>query len=293
VGVSLVSRLFADFTVLFIGYSLNDPVLRYMTDAFAAEDAELRLSEPRGPAYIFLPYHGEVPSPAEAYQHRNLEPIFYNATNDHLRLQETILAWADAREDYLANTTGLITRIAPTRPDAINPTETANLLLAVTGREDDHGHGARVFARAGGDKDPPPIEWLDAFEQREREIREQYANACEKAERADRRPPPEPTYHFASLFQTGASDPNLTPVAARLIPWLVRHLATRGMVERVLTKLSQGRQPHPEWRHAIREALREPTDLRPGYLRFWRILAAEGALVGWSYRPLFRASMVC
>jgi len=34
-----VNRLFSDFTVLFIGYSLNDPVLRYMTDAFAAEDA--------------------------------------------------------------------------------------------------------------------------------------------------------------------------------------------------------------------------------------------------------------
>lgn len=33
-----VVRLFADFTVLFLGYSLNDPVLRYMTDAFAAEN---------------------------------------------------------------------------------------------------------------------------------------------------------------------------------------------------------------------------------------------------------------
>jgi hypothetical protein len=153
-----VSRLFADFTVLFIGYSLNDPVLRYMTDAFAAEDAEMRLSEPRGPAYIFVPYHGDVPPPGEAYQHRNLKPIYYNAANKHLHLQKTILAWADAREDYLANTTALITRIAPTRPDAINPTDTANLLWAVAGREEDRWHGARVFARAGGERDPAPIE---------------------------------------------------------------------------------------------------------------------------------------
>jgi hypothetical protein len=56
-----VARLFADFTVLFIGYSLNDPVLRYMTDAFAAEDAEARVPHHRGPAYIFSAYGGRPP----------------------------------------------------------------------------------------------------------------------------------------------------------------------------------------------------------------------------------------
>jgi hypothetical protein len=47
-----VTRLFADFSVLFIGYSLNDPVLRYMTDAFAAEAAAARRRRSRPPAYI-------------------------------------------------------------------------------------------------------------------------------------------------------------------------------------------------------------------------------------------------
>lgn len=32
-----ITELFRHFTILFIGYSLNDPVLRYMTDAIAAE----------------------------------------------------------------------------------------------------------------------------------------------------------------------------------------------------------------------------------------------------------------
>jgi hypothetical protein len=53
-----IVRLFADFTVLFLGYSLNDPVLRYMTDAFAAENLEMRSGQPRGPAYIFSPFEG-------------------------------------------------------------------------------------------------------------------------------------------------------------------------------------------------------------------------------------------
>ncbi len=43
-----VTRLFSDFTVLFIGYSLNDPVLRYMTDAFAAEDSLSRFAPSTG-----------------------------------------------------------------------------------------------------------------------------------------------------------------------------------------------------------------------------------------------------
>ncbi len=49
-----IVRFFADFTVLFLGYSLNDPVLRYMTDAFAAENSKVRIGQRRGPA-ISLP----------------------------------------------------------------------------------------------------------------------------------------------------------------------------------------------------------------------------------------------
>ena len=55
-----VARLFSDFTVLFIGYSLNDPVLRYMTDAFAAENSSSRVAAKRSPAYIFVPHKGKV-----------------------------------------------------------------------------------------------------------------------------------------------------------------------------------------------------------------------------------------
>jgi len=68
-----VARLFADFSVLFVGYSLNDPVLRYMTDAFAAEALAARRRSARSPAYIFVPYSGKtVPSP-NPWRDRGLE----------------------------------------------------------------------------------------------------------------------------------------------------------------------------------------------------------------------------
>ena len=48
-----VARLFADFTVVFVGYSVNDPVLRYMTDAFAAE-AFVAQQQRFGPPLTYL-----------------------------------------------------------------------------------------------------------------------------------------------------------------------------------------------------------------------------------------------
>jgi hypothetical protein len=141
-----VTRLFADFTVLFIGYSLNDPVLRYMTDAFAAEDSLARFSHRRGPAYIFVPYRGRQPPAPQPWRDRRLEPIFYNQASHHLRLKQTIVAWAAAREDFLSSTQAIVERLAPNKPQALDPSDADNLLWSIVGRPNDEGYGARVFS---------------------------------------------------------------------------------------------------------------------------------------------------
>ncbi|WP_284877500.1 SIR2 family protein [Brevundimonas sp. MEB006b] len=289
-----VARLFADFTVLFIGYSLNDPVLRYMTDAFAAEDADARLGRTRGPAYIFTSYTGRDIPDSQPYLDRNLHPIFYHGMRHHLRLKRTLMAWADAREDYLANTARMIDRIAKFRPDAIDPTDTANLLWAVAGRPNDNGHGARVFSkvRVGSKAEPPPIEWLDVFEgqeserlaQHDREEARAVAMGAAKSEAKDA--------DFALLFPSALDGRQLglTPFGVALIPWLLRHLENEGFVRRVILKLERGRRPHAILRQRIRQRLSDGPALEPGYDRFWRIVSSEGdwALpssgirVGWS-----------
>ena len=182
-----VARLFADFTVLFVGYSLNDPVLRYMTDAFAAEDAQARGGIARGAAYIFVPHPGAAPPDRQPYLDRKLEPIFYNQTRQHVRLKKTLIEWASASEDYLSNVGVIISRIARSRPEALDPSATDNLLWAVLGRPDDRGYGAKVFANL----DPlPRVEWLDAFDRRETEMRAVHAAAVAAAEETERSPSP-------------------------------------------------------------------------------------------------------
>jgi hypothetical protein len=272
-----ISRLFADFTVLFIGYSLNDPVMRYMVDAFAAEDAEVRFGFPRGSAYIFTPFDGPAAPDTQPYRHRNLEPIFYSSAQSHASLTDTVIAWAEARDDYLANVARLISDIAPSRPDAIDPADTANLLWAVARRRGDDGFGARTFA---GVDDVPPIEWLDAFEASELALKAAHGAAAVAAQQVGRPSPPDLTLDIEPLFPLGldARDLPLTTVGSALISWLVRHLANEGFVQRTLTKLASGRRPHAQLRYAIREELAKNHDLREGYRIFWRIVASEG---GW------------
>lgn len=279
-----VARLFSDFSVLFIGYSLNDPVLRYMTDAFAAEDSEIRFGQPRGPAYIFTSFDGETAPDAQPFLDRNLEPIFYRSSESHLLLKETILAWATARDDYLANVNQLISDIAPRRPDAINPTDTANLLWAVSGRPGDNGHGARIFAAVD---DLPAIEWLDALEARDAKLLEEHRLSQENAVRHGRPPPLPPQLDISPLFPPALDERELglTPVGYGLIPWLGRHLGTEGFVDRVIAKLERGRSLHVQLRAEIRRRLAGAHNLPDGYVRFWRIVAAEGKWLAYGSSP--------
>lgn len=162
-----VARLFAEFTVLFIGYSLNDPVLRYMTDAFAAEDAQTRSGRKRGPAYIFVPHKGVAPDP-KPWRQRRLEPIFYREAYKHRALKNTLVEWAKARGDYLASISTIVQRYGSRFPSALEPSYAANLVWAVCGRAGDKGHGARIFAHL---PDLPPIDWLGEFERHDAEVR--------------------------------------------------------------------------------------------------------------------------
>lgn len=273
-----VVRLFADFTVLFLGYSLNDPVLRYMTDAFAAENQELRFGQPRGPAYIFAGYDGAEPPDAQSFRDRNLEPIFYSTADNHARLRETVVQWAEWRDDYLSSVGRLIGEIAPRRPDAIDPTATANLVWAVAGRPDDRGFGARTFAAV----DPvPPIEWLSFFEAHDSDTAAANQRQCEAAQESGRPLPPPLLLNFAPLFpwRTDHRAEGLAPAGLALMSWFCRHLENEGLVNHVIEKIGQGRMLHARLRQAIRRRLVE-APIRPGFARFWWILSGDGGWFG-------------
>lgn len=271
-----VSRLFAEFTVLFIGYSLNDPVLRYMTDAFAAEDALARTGRKRGPAYIFVSNDSRTPDPSP-YRLRRLEPIFYRPIYHHRLLKRTLVEWAKAREDYLASISTMVERTAPLFPSALEPSDAANLVWAVCGRPNDKGYGAKMFAAL---TPPPPVEWLREFEQLDHATRAAHEADVRLAVEEERDPPAAPAYHIDPLFPPrtdNSGTPRLTDTALELLPWLCRQLENQQLVDWVISKLDrQRRRAHPRMRSAVRSHLDATPAIAQGYRTFWELVASEG-----------------
>jgi SIR2-like domain len=277
-----VTRLFAEFTILFIGYSLNDPVLRYMTDAFAAEDALARSGRKRGPAYIFVSYKTKLPDPKE-WTKRNLEPIFYRERPHHRALKSTLIEWAKARDDYLASVGTIIRRDAALPPNALEPSSAANVVWAVCGRPDDGGSGAKVFAELAK---RPPIEWLMAFEQRDVRAREAHELEVRLAKTEGREPPEMPPLHIEALFPGVAESFRYTsvmPTAFHLMHWLCRHLDSKELADWIIQKIRIRRRPHPQLRLLIRRELDRNKSTAAGYAKFWQIATSEG---DWAVNPL-------
>lgn len=276
-----VARLFAEFTVLFIGYSLNDPVLRYMTDAFAADDALARSGRRRPPAYIFVPHKGAPPAP-KPWRQRRLEPIFYRAAYHHRALKNTLVEWAKARQDYLASVRTIVQRYGTRLPSALEPSYAANLVWAVCDRVGDNGHGAKIFAEL---PDPAPIEWLGEFERRDTEAKTAYAEEVKLAEKEGREPASAPLCHIDMLFPPvadGDRETTLSGPAFELQKWLCQHLESDQLVNWVIQKLSTNKRTHPRLRWFIRQRLDQAPPIASGYATFWHIVTNEG---GWASNP--------
>lgn len=94
-----VTDLFRNFSVCFVGYSLDDPVMRYLMDAMEAEHLA---GQETGQAYIFL-----CKRDAQYFAKRkNVTVIPYSQTRNHALLASTLREWA---RSYAAGENGKIT----------------------------------------------------------------------------------------------------------------------------------------------------------------------------------------
>lgn len=95
-----VTELFRVFTVVFVGYSVADPVMSYLVDALAAERAK---GAPFKDAYAFGEYDGTTESLQTTHDRwlaKNVQPILYdNREGDHRLFAETLIEWARIRTD--------------------------------------------------------------------------------------------------------------------------------------------------------------------------------------------------
>ena len=158
-----VSELFRNYVICFVGYSINDPVLRYMMDALAADRM---LGEVTPQAWAL----GDC-EPGQKYQHRKtieweakgVTPILYEVpagSHNHSALHQTLHTWADTYRDGVLGKERIVVSHALARPSASTQQDdfVGRMLWALS---DKSGLPAKRFA----DFNPvPSLDWLlEAF----------------------------------------------------------------------------------------------------------------------------------
>ena len=155
-----VSELLRNFIVCFVGYSINDPILRYMMDALAA-DRMLGESTPQAYA-LGACEPGQEKTESVEWKSKGVVPILYQLRprkNHHMALHQTLTAWSKIYRDGLSGKESIVVKHASIHPSESTQQDdfVGRMLWALS---DKLGLPAKRFAAF----DPvPPLEWLMAL----------------------------------------------------------------------------------------------------------------------------------
>lgn len=217
-----VATLFRDFTLCFVGYSIDDPVLRYMTAAHALDNHGQEI-------FAFAPLSdGCIQEAAKAWRAKNVTPVLYDAAQSHRRLHQTLHVWSSIYRDGVRGKERLIVRYASRAPRMVSQENdfVGRLLWALSDKD---GLPAKRFAEL----DPvPSLDWLEPLsEERYRHADLGRFGVPPKAAVDDklsfsliRRPSPYPLAPWMSLVNAGARGSRWDEVMRHLARWLIRHL---------------------------------------------------------------------
>ena len=221
-----VSELFRNYTVCFVGYGINDPVLRYMMDALAADRL---LGEFVLDTYAFASFKDGCEEKTRIeWEAKGVEPLLYkiSAAEDHSILHRTLKEWADTYRDGIHGKEMIITQHASTPPLASSRSDFAvrRVLWALT---DD------LAAKHFADLNPvPPLEWIKPLSENQFEYDDLSRFGIVPNNDKDTklhfnilcRPTPYTHAPRMSITSMGRQERNWDSVMYHLARWLTRHL---------------------------------------------------------------------
>lgn len=251
-----ITELFRRFTVLFVGYSISDPVVRYMMDALAADRQS---GEAVKDAYVFADHkRKERANAIAAWKAKNVFPIPFDRKKSFSLLHKTLAEWAAIHRDGLIGKEGIVARYGPIAPKLPYDEAVSQVLWALSERS---GHVARVFAELEAE---PPLEWLEVFESQ---------GLLDPQTTDDNLEFIGPGAALVGHSARVARPQPLHPITRALAAWMMRHLDKARLVDWVLQK---GGCLHPEMREILRRTLATNWSPLPRALsRVWRLLASD------------------
>lgn len=253
-----VSELFRNYVVCFVGYSINDPVLRYMMDALAADRM---LGEVTPQAWALGDCEpGQEQRKTIEWEAKGVKPILYNVPSgsyDHSAMHQTLRAWAETYRDGVQGKEAIVIKHALTRPQGSTQQDdfVGRMLWALS---DKSGLPARRFA----DFNPaPPLEWLlEAFTKEQFGYGDLFRFGVQPRDEVDsnlcfsmiRRPSPYDRAPPMLLVSGGRTHSQWDDVMFQIARWLLRHLDDPRLI---IWIAERGGQLNDGWRRLIESEL--------------------------------------
>ena len=265
-----ITELFREFTVVFVGYSLDDPVMSYMVDALAAERAKgARLER----AYAFAHHDGagglSEQKAQDAWRAKNVEPILYDRKNNHSLLQETLDEWARIKTDPYRTREQIVLDGISKLPTGLNDPDVERMIWAL--QDPVTAETLAESPPTSDEKDFPKLErWLDIFAE---------AGLLSRPKKTEDESEKDQNNSSVSLVGSEAvtqNPPKLDTVTCCLAHWIACHLHVPQVLGWVL---KMGGHLHPVLRDKVRIKLAEPMVVIPEKLRhLWTVLVDDARI---------------
>ena len=267
-----ISELFREFTVVFVGYSISDPVMSYMVDALAAETAK---GAQFGTAYAFAHHDGSgtsIQRTRDGWLAKNVRPILYDKRDTHVLLADTLKEWARIRKDTFHARVRIAINELNKMPAGPDDPVVNRVIWALQDP---------VAAKALADEPPivdhgefPKLErWIELFD-------ELGLLDCAPAAHAAAAQEPQVVRLVDNGFQSG-NPHNLDMTRVHLACWMARHLHVPQLLAWVVKK---GGCLHPRLRQEIQRNLANQDLDIPQRLRLlWSVLLAAEPPDHWKH----------
>ncbi|MCP9473087.1 MAG: SIR2 family protein, partial [Nitrospira sp.] len=255
-----VSELFRGYTVCFVGYSIKDPVLRYMMDALAADRL---LGESPPEMFAFGSYSkGKEEERANEWRAKNVTPILYREHKHHAYLRKTLWEWATTYRDGLRGKERIVLESAMARPLASTKQDyfIPRMLWALS---DPSGLPAKRFAELNP---VPSLDWLAPLSEKRFGsadltrfgISDQPVGDDKLSDKLSFslmcRPSPYPLAPLMCAVEVGVRGSQWDDVMRHLATWLTRHLGDPALL---LWLVKCGGRLHDEFVLQIERRLNE------------------------------------
>ncbi|MDX2202676.1 MAG: anti-phage defense-associated sirtuin Dsr1 [Hyphomicrobiaceae bacterium] len=268
-----VGELFRSMTVCFVGYSINDPVLRYMMDALAADRL---LGESPPEVFAFGSYNkvenGRESAAAE-WRAKNVTPILYREYKHHHYLHRTLREWAKIYRDGVEGHESIVARHARSQPGGSTAEDdyVGRLFWALS-------HCSGLPAKRFAEFDPlPSLDWLEPMSK----TQYGYSDLERFGVRANLQPDDKLSFslivrpspyalgpRMRLVGHHGLREGKLDAVMLWLAHWLARHVGDPALV---LWVAGHGPRLHDAFAWHVEKALKEP-GVPAAMVRLWRIV---------------------